>query len=575
MKYLKIIKNQILNITFYFIIIIILLNLFCYTTYSKNIELNGLEIDLNIEVVKKSPTYGSSTKEISEFVEKDENKKEIDDSVKIELSIKNKNSYESANVTIEEINPSGFRQNGTNKNEKKIEVKINHKSEKKYNYIYKYHKSYLKDQNGNIVYDDLGNIIDDSIIKKSLEINEKENNISYESKKTKKGIIDVFKFLIIVAIVLFVLFLFTGFYKNVKKEDDFFDRKNPFLIFIIFLFLSLIFNVILNKITFAKTYEPQIYEYGKTYEKVIFESAIFNDKVFRFAYKISFFYDSEYEINELDYENDTDLDGLVDYLEYQYMTDKFNIDTDGDGLNDYIEVLLLDYNPLSKDTFNDGINDGDRDFDNDKLKNLEEIKYGTDLFNVDTDYDTLTDYDEIMKYNTNPIETDTDEDFISDGDELKLGLNPNKNKTDGVTLDSERLIKQNFDMTRVPDKLREGNIFIKNIEGDVNGVIDDKIIIKEYINANLENSNAVVGCLFNIHNIDENILNITFDATKVSDRCEFLIVCKYEDNKLMPLKTDCNSDNLLNCKLTKGIYCIVDTELIIRELNIYNKKYVD
>ena len=50
------------------------------------------------------------------------------------------------------------------------------------------------------------------------------------------------------------------------------------------------------------------------------------------------------------------------------MTDMYNVDTDREGLSDYIEVMVLNYNPNNKWTFDDGRNDSYRDYDNDGLK---------------------------------------------------------------------------------------------------------------------------------------------------------------------------------------------------------------
>jgi hypothetical protein len=96
-------------------------------------------------------------------------------------------------------------------------------------------------------------------------------------------------------------------------------------------------------------------------------------------------------------------------------------------------------------------------------------------------------------HNTNPLNIDTDEDLLSDPDELKLGLDPTNPRTDGVTLDSERKIEQEYNMTKVPENLRKGDIFLKEISGSVSGVIDNCIGIKTYMNANLENAKGVVG----------------------------------------------------------------------------------
>jgi hypothetical protein len=104
---------------------------------------------------------------------------------------------------------------------------------------------------------------------------------------------------------------------------------------------------------------------------------------------------------------DSDGDGITDFLErVKFKTDPFNPDTDGDGLTDLFEVVYhdaakteyfpiidldfqqktdaltaMDYkpnqlNPLKKDTDSNGVMDGEEDFDQDGLTNLEEQQKG-------------------------------------------------------------------------------------------------------------------------------------------------------------------------------------------------------
>lgn len=120
---------------------------------------------------------------------------------------------------------------------------------------------------------------------------------------------------------------------------------------------------------------------------------------------------------------DTDGDGLTDPIEEFYKTDKANADTDQDGLSDYVEIVVLNLNPLSIDTDNNGINDGDEDTDGDGIANNIEIRNGTDPASMDTDGDGLNDKEE-ETYNTNPLKTDTDDDGVSDGKEIELGTDP-------------------------------------------------------------------------------------------------------------------------------------------------------
>ncbi|MCF7860138.1 thrombospondin type 3 repeat-containing protein [Patescibacteria group bacterium] len=50
---------------------------------------------------------------------------------------------------------------------------------------------------------------------------------------------------------------------------------------------------------------------------------------------------------------------------------------------------------------------------------------GTDINLIDSDFDGLSDYEEVRVYGTNPLNPDTDGDGYTDGDEVKNGYNPN------------------------------------------------------------------------------------------------------------------------------------------------------
>lgn len=122
--------------------------------------------------------------------------------------------------------------------------------------------------------------------------------------------------------------------------------------------------------------------------------------------------------NELEFEKDTDKDGLPDYYEtYVTYTDSFLIATDG------------------------CINDGDRDEDEDGLNNYEEYCILTNAYLDDTDYDGLSDYEEVRQFYTDPKTYDTDGDGIGDWTEIQLGYNPlvRDSNDDGV-LDGEDTI---------------------------------------------------------------------------------------------------------------------------------------
>ena len=124
---------------------------------------------------------------------------------------------------------------------------------------------------------------------------------------------------------------------------------------------------------------------------------------------------------------DDDSDGLNNQEELELGTDPYNPDTDNDGLYDREEVKVWGTNPLDPDTDNDGLYDGIEtskgfnplgggklpgledfdieeeeeidtsllDNDGDGLTNEEEIRYGTDLNNPDTDGDSYLDGEEV------------------------------------------------------------------------------------------------------------------------------------------------------------------------------------
>ena len=76
--------------------------------------------------------------------------------------------------------------------------------------------------------------------------------------------------------------------------------------------------------------------------------------------------------------------------------------------------------------------DDSPDSDGDGLSDEQEIEYGTDPEKSDTDFDGLSDADEIFEFATDPISLDSDEDLLSDGEEvMERGTDPHNQDTDG------------------------------------------------------------------------------------------------------------------------------------------------
>lgn len=203
---------------------------------------------------------------------------------------------------------------------------------------------------------------------------------------------------------------------------------------------------------------------------------------------------------EIDMEQDSDEDGLTDYEEvYTYKTDPFNADTDKDRLPDGYEVYILGIDPADYDTLDQGISDGEYDFDADGFTNYEEYLYGFDPRNPDTDSDGLSEWDEVYIYNTDPLNPDTDGDGIFDGDEILLGLNPCKQDSfgDGI-LDNERTSLQTVNNDDL-DIINSDNAYILSIDITAAGIANNSIIIDESDFNYLSDINgAVIGKVFSI-----------------------------------------------------------------------------
>ena len=583
-------KNKI-KIKILYLLIIFTTICSCYICFAKSITVGNMDVRLTADVEKEKLSTGikindENEKEISETTT---NKEPKDKTVKIELTIRNNNPYETADVTIVEKINSGFKQLGSNKIDRKVSFKLESNKEKTFKYNYKYEKHFILDQFNKLIYGDNDSYEEVSngnnivIGDKNIKIEDSNNNKLIEESKNKKSKGSNILLIIFICIIigLAVVYGFTLFLRSLNDKDVDLDDFNKYNCFIIILVLSLVISIIGRTNIYANSYEPVLYQKGQNFTKTITETVVFNERYFNFSYEITVKYENKHEITN--YEIDTDGDLLVDALEYLYMTDINNIDTDGDGLSDYLEVMILNYNPNSKWTFNDGRNDGYRDYDGDGLSNKKEIEYGTNLTIQDTDGDNLSDYEEVEGikskdgndvYQTSPLLQDTDEDKLNDDLELKLGLDPTNPMTDGVTPDAERKIEQEYKLSQVPNMLREGDIVIKKISGEVSGDIDSNIKITEYHSNSLDNVTALVSPTFNVSNENNNIIEITFDATKVSDRIENLMVIKYVDGKLVPIDTDFE-DNIISAKVDSGVYGIVDCDYILRDLNIFVNDYID
>ncbi|NHJ05146.1 MAG: hypothetical protein EAX90_09995 [Candidatus Heimdallarchaeota archaeon] len=117
----------------------------------------------------------------------------------------------------------------------------------------------------------------------------------------------------------------------------------------------------------------------------------------------------------------------LDFISNSYWSDFiecfFTADNDSDLLTDWFEIEH-NMNPNKNETLTEGILDGKLDLDEDSLVNIDEFYNGCDPWINDTDFDFLTDSQEVNIYGTKPFLFDSDEDGFSDGIEIEEETDP-------------------------------------------------------------------------------------------------------------------------------------------------------
>lgn len=218
---------------------------------------------------------------------------------------------------------------------------------------------------------------------------------------------------------------------------------------------------------------------------------------------------------------DSDGDGLPDYLETEIGTNPYAADSDGDGIEDAYEYLILLTDPMRTDTDGNGVWDGEEDFDEDGLNNKAEFQHGTDPFSKATDGDGLSDYNEIFMYHTNPIQKDSDADGLDDDDEFMLGFDPCNPDTDGNTiLDGDEAVEQQKSIAIAESELPivTGVTVDMNISGNIEKVLDIENTYKQ----DLLSSDVVglAGVPVDIHtdrSFQEAVITFHYDDTKLGE----------------------------------------------------------
>ena len=413
-------------------------------------------------------------------------------------------------------------------------------------------------------YDEYERYRNEKVVGEKLGKNSVEKSEQEELENVKSQINATLLIVLIVLIIAFVLTIFIWFIIKSKSRSGYHGLSS-------ILVLILLTSIILKNKVFA----ADIYQENVKYNKSVSTQVSYANFRCTFDVKIEYYF-----VNTIapitDLELDTDSDTLPDYLEVLYLTDLNNDDTDSDGLQDGVEVYRTYTDPLRTDTDNNGVNDGDEDYDKDKLTNIEEKNHGTDYDNIDTDFDSLSDYDEIngvkskdgtRTYILDPLSDDTDSDGLRDDTEIKLGLDPTNPG------DAHIKVSQTSSEDAIPRELGKKSSVPISFYGELAGDIDENVKVRKSNDNFFDNMQGLVGNPIMIDTTydGDDGLKISFDLTKYDSIKNRIQLCRYVDGELIPVEhTYVSGDKLLG-DVTTGEYVLVDSKKYTNSLKIYIK----
>lgn len=527
-------------------------------SYASTYYNNSMEIEANPH--KRSYKYGED--------------------ITINIKIKNKNRYAKLFYKVTDIySGGGFSTVNLDSSERivdsfgedgiSVKLKDNYYSEKLNKEIIDTHitfkNGYRPPNMSDEEYEEYSKYRGDKIVAHRLGkvLYEKESYTALELIKSK-----INATLLIVVIIIVVLVIFTYFIIKSKNKGGYSFKS----IILFILGSGLIFYTILGPIC---TYAADIYQenvkYNKTISTTVEKYGIFSCT---FDVKVEYYFINSIEpITDLDL--DTDGDTLPDYLEVLYLTDLNNEDTDTDGLPDGVEVFRTFTDPLWTDTNGNDVDDGNEDYDQDKLTNLEEKSHGTDYDNADTDFDGLSDYDEIngvktknglKTYETDPLSDDTDGDGLRDDTELKLNLNPT-NPYDANTKVFQTISTSSI----IPKELTIESSVPISFRGALVGDIEENLKVKKSSNWYYDSLESTVGNTIVVETSykEGDGLIIVFDVSKYATIKDRLQVCKLMDGKLQVVSGTYMSGNNIISSCSSGEYVLIDSMKLLQDMNVF------
>jgi hypothetical protein len=176
------------------------------------------------------------------------------------------------------------------------------------------------------------------------------------------------------------------------------------------------------------------------------------------------------------------------------------------------------------------------DDDQDGLSNEQEVALGTDPNVADSDFDGVSDGDEVNTHNTDPLVADTDGDGLSDGFEIDNGLNPLE--------DADAAFDDDLDGLTNLEEFNLGTL-INDSDSDNDGLNDGREVNEtntDPLDSDTDNDGLNDG--FEVNTLQSNPLSNDSDGDGMDDR--------FEQNNGLDLNdaadrdTDADSDGLSN-----------------------------
>ena len=519
--------------------------------YSKFVESENTNEGVKVTIVK-SDKYGDFQ----------------DEYVAVDVKVENLNRYADLELTVEAIDNENFKIHNKTK-----KYTLGAESNEDISFDYSYNKptekydpkkknvTYKKDISFARETDRATSSYIDERYRRDIERTKREfEELKAKEQQETKRTIMIFAIVIIATLIALVVIYFIRRY--IRTHEDFYN-----VLLIIGLSIIISLCTIFNK-TNIYAYTQQTFMtntmYSHTYTCEVWHGGV----AYTFRYRVSYKYIGEVPMYPED--QDTDGDGLIDNYEVYFMTDLNNADTDDDGISDYDEIYTIDTDPLKVDTDNNGKIDGEEDYDKDGLTNIEEKNLGTYMNDKDSDYDGLSDYDEVKVYHTDPLKVDTDGDGLSDYEEVqvakKLGTN------DISSIDTSVKFNQTLSRDNMDKDLYMNNVITVSVEGNVPGLIDKHIELKSTDNVSLTSAESVLGkpiLLESDYGSCEKV-TIKFDCSNYKERLEGLTIATLVNGKIKLLDTSL-VDNTISAEVEAGYVFVVDGIRYIDNIFTYKK----